>query len=108
MNFKDATLLRQAALVGRDWIEVRSDNAIAVDNPATGEVIGSVPDLGSIETKRAIAAAEVAQKEWALTPRRSGLGDPAAMVRAWRPRWVSGWVVFVRPWRLDSSCNDPS
>ena len=55
MNFKDATLFRQAALVGGDWIEVRSDNAIAVDNPATGEVIGSVPDLGSIETKRAIA-----------------------------------------------------
>jgi hypothetical protein len=50
MNFKDATLFRQAALVGGDWIEVRSDNAIAVDNPATGEVIGSVPDLGSIET----------------------------------------------------------
>jgi hypothetical protein len=39
MNFKDATLFRQAALVGGDWIEVRSDNAIAVDNPATGEVI---------------------------------------------------------------------
>ena len=38
MNFKDSTLLRQAAF-GRDWIEVRSDNAIAVDNPATGEVI---------------------------------------------------------------------
>jgi succinate-semialdehyde dehydrogenase/glutarate-semialdehyde dehydrogenase len=43
MNFKDATLFRQAALVGGDWIEVRSDNAIAVDNPATGEVIGSGP-----------------------------------------------------------------
>jgi hypothetical protein len=56
MNFKDATLLRQAALVGGDWIAVRSDNAIAVDNPATGEVIGSALDLGSIETKRAIAA----------------------------------------------------
>jgi succinate-semialdehyde dehydrogenase / glutarate-semialdehyde dehydrogenase len=79
MNFKDATLFRQAALVGGDWIEVRSDNAIAVDNPATGEVIGSVPDLGSIETKRAIAAAEVAQKEWAAHTAK----ERSAILRRW-------------------------
>jgi acyl-CoA reductase-like NAD-dependent aldehyde dehydrogenase len=66
-------------LVGGDWIEVRSDNAIAVDNPATGEVIGSVPDLGAIETKRAIAAAEVAQKEWAAHTAK----ERSAILRRW-------------------------
>ncbi|ANL69814.1 succinate-semialdehyde dehydrogenase (NADP(+)) protein (plasmid) [Rhizobium phaseoli] len=65
MQLKDATLFRQAALVGGEWIEA-GDNAIAVDNPATGEIIGRVPNLGAAETSAAIAAAEIAQKEWAV------------------------------------------
>ncbi|RUM22181.1 NADP-dependent succinate-semialdehyde dehydrogenase I [Rhizobium vallis] len=65
MELKDVTLFRQAALVGGNWIEARADNAIGVDNPATGEIIGRVPNLGAAETKTAIAAAATAQKEWA-------------------------------------------
>jgi succinate-semialdehyde dehydrogenase / glutarate-semialdehyde dehydrogenase len=107
MNFKDSTLLRQAALVGRDWIEVRSDNAIAVNNPATGEVIGSVPDQGSIETKRAIAAAEVAQKEWAAHTAK----ERSAILRRWFERGdlvgsLAGWYCPAMAPRY--SCNDPS
>ncbi len=75
MNLKDATLFRQAALVGGDWIEADPSNAIKVDNPATGEIIGLVPNLGAAETKKAIAAAEAAQKEWAdrTAKERSGI-----------------------------------
>ncbi|MBB4569460.1 NADP-dependent succinate-semialdehyde dehydrogenase [Rhizobium leucaenae] len=75
MNLKDATLFRQAALVGGDWIEADPSNAIKVDNPATGEIIGLVPNLGAAETKTAIAAAEIAQKEWATrtAKERSGI-----------------------------------
>ncbi|WP_064710063.1 NADP-dependent succinate-semialdehyde dehydrogenase [Rhizobium bangladeshense] len=64
MQLKDATLFRQAALVGGEWIEAQ-ENGIAVDNPATGEIIGRVPNLGAAETRAAIAAAAAAQKEWA-------------------------------------------
>lgn len=75
MNLKDATLFRQAALVGGEWIEADPSNAIKVDNPATGEIIGLVPNLGAGETKKAIAAAEAAQKEWAArtAKERSGI-----------------------------------
>ncbi len=75
MNLKDATLFRQAALVGGEWIEAHPSNAIKVDNPATGEIIGLVPNLGAAETKKAIAAAEAAQKEWAArtAKERSGI-----------------------------------
>lgn len=61
---KNTTLLKEAALIGSEWVAA-GHNAVAVRNPATGEVIGRVPNLGAEETKAAIAAAEVAQKDWA-------------------------------------------
>ena len=74
-HLHDPSLFRQAALVGGNWIEADPSNAIAVDNPATGEIIGRVPNLGAAETKTAIAAAEIAQKEWAArtAKERSGI-----------------------------------
>lgn len=62
---KDPGLLREAALVGTRWIEADPANSLAVTNPATGEVIGHVPNLGAAETAEAIAAAETARHEWA-------------------------------------------
>ncbi|NRP87819.1 Glutarate-semialdehyde dehydrogenase DavD [Ensifer adhaerens] len=74
-HLNDSSLFRQAALVGGEWIEADPSNAIKVDNPATGEIIGLVPNLGTNETKKAIAAAEIAQKEWAgrTAKERSGI-----------------------------------
>ncbi len=48
-------------------------------NPARGDVICEVPNLGRAETARAIKAAEVAQKEWAA---RTGK-ERANILRAW-------------------------
>lgn len=62
---KDPGLLREAALVGTRWIEADPANSLAVTNPATGEVIGHVPNLGAAETAEAIAAAETARHGWA-------------------------------------------
>lgn len=75
MQLKDPSLFRQAALVGGEWIEAEGRASIAVDNPATGEVIGHVPKLGGEETRAAIAAAENAQKLWAArtAKERSGI-----------------------------------
>ena len=74
-HLNDSSLFRQAALVGGEWIEADPSNAIKVDNPATGEIIGLVPNLGTNETKKAIAVAEIAQKEWAgrTAKERSGI-----------------------------------
>lgn len=78
MQLKDLTLFRQAAYVAGEWIEANA-TAIAVTNPATGEVIGRVPKLGAAETKTAIAAAEKAQREWAARTAK----ERAGILRKW-------------------------
>ena len=65
LTLKDPSLFRQAALVGDTWIDASADNGIAVNNPATGELLGYVPNLGANETDAAIAAAELARGPWA-------------------------------------------
>ena len=79
MPFKDPTLLRQAALVGKSWIEADPANAIAVSNPATGDLVGLVPKLGAAETRIAIAEAEIAQKEWAARTAK----ERSVILRKW-------------------------
>ena len=56
-------LKREACLIGGEWIT--SDSWLEVDNPATGQVIGRVPRLGAVETRKAVIAAKRAMKDWA-------------------------------------------
>ncbi|SPH21165.1 Glutarate-semialdehyde dehydrogenase DavD [Ascidiaceihabitans donghaensis] len=78
LNLKNPDLFRQAALVGGTWIAA-SDADIAVTNPATGTVLGYVPNLGAAETQQAIDAAEVAQKAWAARTAK----DRSNVLRRW-------------------------
>ncbi len=78
MELRDPGLFRQAAFIAGEWIEANG-GGIAVTNPATGEVIGHVPKMGAAETKRAIAAAELAQKEWAARTAK----ERATILRKW-------------------------
>ena len=48
----------EANLIGGQWVGSDAGGTINVTNPATGEVIGSVPNGGTDETNRAIAAAK--------------------------------------------------
>ncbi|MCA1442211.1 NADP-dependent succinate-semialdehyde dehydrogenase [Ensifer sp. IC4062] len=79
MNLKDPSLFRQAALVGENWIEADPKNAIEVNNPATGEIIGRVPKLGAAETRVAIETAARVQKEWAARTAK----ERAGVLRRW-------------------------
>ena len=72
-------LFRQACYVDGAWIESTPHGTIDVDNPATGEVIGSVPKLGRAETRQAIAAAERAFPAW----RKKTAKERAAVLRRW-------------------------
>ena len=65
LNLKDPTLLRQQAYVAGEWINADDGATVAVVNPATGQTLGTVPMCGAAETRRAIAAAQVAQRAWA-------------------------------------------
>ena len=61
-----APLLRHA-----DISFAPADRSIAVRNPATGETIGSVPDMGAAEAERTVAAAQSALPAWrALTAKQ--------------------------------------
>ena len=57
ISLQDTTLLRQQCYVDGTWIDADARGATEVTNPATGDVIGTVPSLGAAETRRAIKAA---------------------------------------------------
>ena len=74
------SLLVEAAKVGADWIaEAAGGERFEVRNPATGEVLATLPALGAPEIGRAIEAAKQAQREWA---RRTGK-DRSAILKRW-------------------------
>ena len=56
---------REANFVAGKWIGADSGKTVAVADPATGETIGTVPNCGAAETRRAIEAAHKAQPAWA-------------------------------------------
>ena len=55
---------REANLIDGHWVGADSGATIAVTDPATGAVIGTVPNMGRAETKRAIEAAAKALPAW--------------------------------------------
>ena len=64
MLLKDPSLLETRAYVAGEWIEADDGARFPVTNPARGDVIASVADLGRAETARAIAAAAKAMQAW--------------------------------------------
>ena len=76
---KDPTLLPNKAYVAGQWIDAADGATFAVTNPARGDIIAIVPDLTRADTARAIAAADLARREWAA---RTGKAR-AAIMRKW-------------------------
>ena len=61
---KDSKLFRENGYINGAWAEADSRARFDVRNPADGTLVGSVPNMGVAETKRAIAAAEAALPAW--------------------------------------------
>ena len=61
---KDPKLFREQCYVDGQWVNADSKASIPVTNPANGEVLGSIPDMGAAETRRAIDAANAAWPAW--------------------------------------------
>lgn len=72
-------LLRQQAYINGQWCDAASGNTIAVDNPATGEIIAHVPSLTAEETRAAIDAADAALPAW----RARTAKERATILRRW-------------------------
>jgi succinate-semialdehyde dehydrogenase/glutarate-semialdehyde dehydrogenase len=79
MQLKDPSLFRQQAYVNGEWCDADNGGTHPVTNPATGETIGSVPLMGAAETKRAIAAANDAWRQW----RRKTAKERSIILRKW-------------------------
>ena len=65
---KDPKLFRDQAYVDGQWCEADGRKRFDVDNPADGSIVGSVPDMGAAETRRAIEAANAALPAWRALP----------------------------------------
>lgn len=57
MAFIEEILLLEKCLLAGDWIAADNGRTLPVDNPATGQILGRVPDCGRAETARAVSAA---------------------------------------------------
>jgi succinate-semialdehyde dehydrogenase/glutarate-semialdehyde dehydrogenase len=79
LKLKDPSLLRQQCYIGGAWCNADNSESFPVVNPATGETIATVPNMGAAETRRAIAAAQSAQPAW----RAKTAGERARVLRRW-------------------------
>ena len=79
VSLADPKLFRQSCYVDGAWVNARAGATINVDNPATGEIVGTVPKFGGAETRDAIEAANRAFPEW----RKKTAKERAAVLRRW-------------------------
>jgi succinate-semialdehyde dehydrogenase/glutarate-semialdehyde dehydrogenase len=79
IHLKDPNLFQQQAFIDGRFCDADEGGTVTVTNPATGAVLGTVPDMGAAETARAIAAADAAWSGWKARPARAR----AAVLRAW-------------------------
>jgi len=79
VQLKDMSLLRQQCYINGQWVDADDQSTLAVYNPADGQQIGTVPNMGAAETRRAIETAHVAWPAW----RAKSAKERAAVLRKW-------------------------
>jgi succinate-semialdehyde dehydrogenase/glutarate-semialdehyde dehydrogenase len=79
LKLSDPHLFRQACYINGQWVGGKASRTIEVDDPATGEIIGSVPNLGATETRHAI---DVAAESFVLWRKRTAK-ERAVILRRW-------------------------
>jgi succinate-semialdehyde dehydrogenase/glutarate-semialdehyde dehydrogenase len=79
LDLKEPSLLRDACYIGGEWLAARNGEAIAVSNPSTGSAVGTVPNMGSSETRQAINQADLALPAW----RARTAGQRSQILRRW-------------------------
>ena len=79
MQLSDSRLFRDQAYIDGAWADADTKKSIEVTNPATGEKLGTVPNMGADVTRRAIVAANKAWPAW-----RAKTGkERSAILRKW-------------------------
>ena len=76
---KDPKLFRTQCYIDGQWVDADSRKTFPIRNPATGDTLAAVPDMGAAETRRAIEAADTAWPAW----RAKTAKERAAILRKW-------------------------
>lgn len=76
---RKADLLSTRAYIGGSWCAAASGRTLAVQNPATGAAVGTIPDCDATDTRNAIEGAQAAFARW----RSSTAGDRAVLLERW-------------------------
>ncbi len=79
IKLSDSSLWKERGFVGGQWIAADSAQTTEIRNPASGEVLGTVPDMGAPETRRAIDAAHAALPGWS----KKTAAERARLMRKW-------------------------
>jgi len=78
-SLQDQYLFRRQAYIGGRWCDADNGATLKVNNPATDEVLGTVPMMGAVETRRAIEAARNAFADWSRKPAK----ERSILLRRW-------------------------
>ncbi|HRO13875.1 MAG TPA: NAD-dependent succinate-semialdehyde dehydrogenase [Paracoccus sp. (in: a-proteobacteria)] len=76
---RDPSLLETRAFIAGEWVDATDGRTFPVLNPARGDVIANVADMGREDAARAIKAAAAAMKDWAARTAK----DRAQVMRKW-------------------------
>jgi succinate-semialdehyde dehydrogenase / glutarate-semialdehyde dehydrogenase len=79
-QLRDPTLARDAQFIGGEWCGAMSGKRHEVINPATQELVATVPFSAREDTVHAIRAATLAQRNWGQTL----ANERAKILRRWR------------------------
>ncbi|WP_338486130.1 NAD-dependent succinate-semialdehyde dehydrogenase [Pseudomonas trivialis] len=78
-RLQDPSLLAELAYVDGQWIAAASGATLDILDPASGEVLARVPAMDTVDTRRAIDAAERAWPAWRARP----AAERAALLERW-------------------------
>lgn len=71
LRLNDTKLFKNDAFIGGEWVQASGGKRFDVLDPATGDKLADVPDMGAEDARRAIEAASAAWPEWrALSARK--------------------------------------
>jgi aspartate-semialdehyde dehydrogenase len=81
----DLRLLREHGYINGKWCAADDNGVIEVTNPANGQVLGKIPNMGPAETGRAIETAHAALATW----RRQLAHERADHLMAWHAEMLA-------------------
>src|SRR6266850_1176168 len=79
MKLQDPRLFKEQCFIDGRWVGADGGGTLPVHNPATAAALGAIPNMGTAETRRAIAAAAAALPPWAARTAK----DRAGLMRRW-------------------------